>query len=254
MTIQKILKPKLFNPTSYGTSIQVENLCKVFGNQLVLSEINLTIKSGEFIAVVGKSGCGKSTFLRLLAGLEKPSQGTIYLNSHPLKGLNTQSRVMFQDSRLLPWRRVFKNVILGLKNHAYDRGLWALQQVGLDDRAHDWTTVLSGGQKQRVALARALVNQPPLMLLDEPLGALDALTRFEMQKLIQSLWQEQQFTAVLVTHDVEEAIYLADRVIVIKHGKIDLDMPVSLDRPRSTETPVFIRLKHQILQRILEQC
>lgn len=158
---------------------------------------------------------------------------------------------MFQDARLLPWRRVLENVTLGLKQQSRQRGHWALQQVGLSDRAADWTTVLSGGQRQRVALARALVTQPRLLLLDEPLGALDALTRLEMQRLIQRLWQEQQFTAILVTHDVEEAIYLADRVIVIEQGVIALDLPVTLPRPRNSGSIGFANLKLQLLEQIL---
>lgn len=236
----------------YGANLSVHHLSKTFGNKTVLQNIDLEVTPGEFVAIVGQSGCGKSTLLRLLAGLETPSQGQILLNGHPLQGLNPNARVMFQDSRLLPWRRVLDNVSLGLKHQARQQGQWALQQVGLSDRAHNWTTVLSGGQRQRVALARALVSQPQLLLLDEPLGALDALTRLEMQRLIQTLWQEQQFTAILVTHDVEEAVYMADRVIVIREGSIDLNLSVNLPRPRSTSHPDFAELKAKILDRIMQ--
>lgn len=154
--------------------------------------------------------------------------------------------------QMLPWRKVIENVALGLKEQARPRSHWALQQVGLDNRAQDWTTVLSGGQQQRVALARALVTQPQLLLLDEPLGALDALTRIDMQRLIETLWQEQQFTALLVTHDVEEAVVLSDRVIVIQNGQIDLDLPINLSRPRHIASPTLAELKQQILSRILQ--
>jgi sulfonate transport system ATP-binding protein len=239
--------------SAYGTHIWINNLTKAFGNLTVLENLTLEISAGEFVAVVGKSGCGKSTLLRLLAGLEPPTQGDINLDDQPLNGLNLLARVMFQDARLLPWRNVFENVALGLKSQARPRSYWALQQVGLDSRAKDWTTVLSGGQKQRVALARALVTHPQLLLLDEPLGALDALTRIDMQRLIESLWQEQGFTALLVTHDVEEAVVLADRVIVIQAGHIELDVPVNLSRPRNLADPELTQLKQKILSQILRK-
>jgi sulfonate transport system ATP-binding protein len=239
------------NVYNYGTQISIRNLNKSFGKIQVLRDINLEVSPGEFVAIVGRSGCGKSTLLRLLAGLDTPSQGEIILDGQPLRGLNSAARVMFQDTRLLPWRNVLDNVALGLKHRSSERGTWALQQVGLGDRHKSWITQLSGGQRQRVALARALVSQPQLLLLDEPLGALDALTRFEMQQLIQTLWQEQQFTAILVTHDVEEAAYLADRVLVLKDGGVDLDLQIPLPRPRNAGSAAFAELKMTILERIL---
>jgi sulfonate transport system ATP-binding protein len=239
--------------SDYGTHLSIRNLSKAYDSVEVLKNINLEVAPGEFVAIVGRSGCGKSTLLRLVAGLESPTQGQIVLDGQPLAGLNTRARVMFQDSRLLPWRRVLDNVTLGLKQNGRQRGEWALQQVGLGDRFQSWTTILSGGQRQRVALARALVSQPQLLLLDEPLGALDALTRLEMQQLIQTLWQEQRFTAILVTHDVEEAVYLADRVIAIDQGHISLDLPIDLPRPRNPGSVAFAELKVQILDRILGQ-
>jgi sulfonate transport system ATP-binding protein len=244
-----------FSPTTesvIGTHIWLNGVTKSFGDLTVINNLNLEIFPGEFVAVVGKSGCGKSTLLRLLAGLETPTQGDIILDGQRLNGLNKKARVMFQDSRLLPWRKVLDNVALGLKEQARPRSHWALQQVGLDSRAQDWTTVLSGGQKQRVALARALVTQPHLLLLDEPLGALDALTRIDMQRLIETLWQGQQFTALLVTHDVEEAVLLGNRVIVIQNGRIDLDLSINLSRPRHISSPGIADLKEEILQRILQ--
>lgn len=235
-----------------GTHVWLNGVTKAFGDLTVLDNFSLEISPGEFVAVVGKSGCGKSTLLRLLAGLETPTSGEIVLDGQRLNRLNTKARVMFQDSRLLPWRKVIENVALGLKEQARPRSHWALQQVGLDSRAQAWTTVLSGGQKQRVALARALVTQPHLLLLDEPLGALDALTRIDMQRLIETLWQEQQFTALLVTHDVEEAVILGDRVIVIQEGRIELDVPVHLPRPRNLADAEINRLKQKVLNQILQ--
>jgi sulfonate transport system ATP-binding protein len=246
--------PSQTQPTAdLGTQVWIDNLTKSFGELAVLRNLSLEIAPGEFVAVVGKSGCGKSTLLRLLAGLELPTHGEIRLDGQRLQGLNPLVRVMFQDSRLLPWRTVVENVALGLNAQARSRSHWALQQVGLANRAKDWTTVLSGGQKQRVALARALVSQPRLLLLDEPLGALDALTRLDMQRLIETLWQEQRFTALLVTHDVEEAVVLSDRVLVIQNGCIDLDVPVNLPRPRNLANPGLTTLKQQILHQILQK-
>lgn len=236
---------------SQGLHIQIRNLSKRFGDVSVLQHIDLDIAPGEFVAIVGRSGCGKSTLLRLLSGLDTPNSGEIFLDSHLLQGLNTAARVMFQDARLLPWRRVQENVALGLRGDGRQRGLWALEQVGLGDRIQAWVTQLSGGQRQRVALARALVSQPQLLLLDEPLGALDALTRLEMQQLIRALWEEQQFTAILVTHDVEEAVYLADRIIVLHKGGVDLDLKVPLTHPRNPASVAFAEVKTRILERIL---
>lgn len=237
----------------YGTQLHVNQLGKTFGDLTVLQDINVDVAPGEFIGIVGRSGCGKSTLLRLLAGLETPTTGQIVLDGEPLQGLNPVARVMFQDARLLPWRRVLDNVTLGLRHQGRERGEWALQQVGLGDRLQDWTTILSGGQRQRVALARALVSQPQLLLLDEPLGALDALTRLEMQHLIHTLWQDQRFTAILVTHDVEEAVHLADRVLVIEAGRITLDWPISLPHPRNPASVAFAELKTRILDQILNR-
>ncbi len=237
----------------YGTQLQLHQLGKTFGDLTVLQDISLDVAPGEFVSIVGRSGCGKSTLLRLLAGLEPPTTGQVVLDGQPLQGLNPVARVMFQDARLLPWRRVLDNVTLGLRHQGQERGEWALQQVGLGDRLQDWTTVLSGGQRQRVALARALVSQPQLLLLDEPLGALDALTRLEMQQLIHRLWQDQRFTAVLVTHDVEEAVYLGDRVLVIEAGSITLDLPIQLPHPRNPASVAFTELKTRILDQILNR-
>ena len=174
--------------------------------------------------MVGRSGCGKSTLLRLLAGLDQPSQGALLAGNGPLSAARDDTRLMFQDARLLPWKRVIDNVGLGLSGDWRPKAREALAAVGLADRANEWPAALSGGQKQRVALARALIHQPRLLLLDEPLGALDALTRIEMQQLIERLWQRHGFTVLLVTHDVSEAVAVADRVILIEEGRIGLDL------------------------------
>lgn len=229
-----------------GAPIRLSGVAKSFGDREVLSGLDLEIRPGEFVAVVGRSGCGKSTLLRLLAGLETPSAGTLQAGPAP------EVRFMFQDARLLPWARVLDNVALGLSGpDARDRAAAALSQVGLAERGGEWPARLSGGQRQRVALARALVHTPRLLLLDEPLGALDALTRIEMQRLIERLWLRQGFTAVLVTHDVAEAVALADRVLLIEQGRLALDLRIDLPRPR-TRNAAFAALEQRLLDRVLQ--
>jgi sulfonate transport system ATP-binding protein len=235
-----------------GLPVSVEGLSKNFGAREVLRDVNLDIRPGEFVAVVGRSGCGKSTLLRLLAGLEGPSAGSLRSEGQALDEQREAVRIMFQDARLLPWKRVIDNVALGLTgNDVRERARAALDRVGLADRAEEWPAVLSGGQRQRVALARALVHTPRLLLLDEPLGALDALTRLEMHALIESLWRRQGFTALLVTHDVSEAVALADRVLLIEEGRIALDLQVKLPHPRRKGDPRVSEIEARILDRVL---
>lgn len=234
-----------------GVSLQIHNLKKSFGKTTVLQDFNLNVAAGEFIGIVGRSGCGKSTLLRAISGLELPTSGNVIIEGEPLNGLNRIARVMFQEPRLLPWKRVYQNVALGLSTDSRSRAQWALSQVGLGYRAKDFPSVLSGGQKQRVALARALVSEPRLMLLDEPLGALDALTRIEMQTLLEDIWQQQQFTTLLITHDVEEAVVLSDRVILIENGMVMLDVAIDLPRPRARGSATFAALVDQIRSRVM---
>ena len=232
-----------------GVGLRLRALSKSFSGRTVLHDIDLDIEPGEFVAIVGRSGCGKSTLLRLVAQLDGASGGEVVYEHEG--GGEPEIRIMFQDARLLPWKRVQANVALGLPKQAAPQALHALRQVGLDQRAGEWPAVLSGGQRQRVALARALVHDPQLLLLDEPLGALDALTRIEMQALIESLWRERGFTALLVTHDVQEAIALADRVLLIEDGHVALDQRIDLARPRSRGQAQFAALEEAILARVL---
>lgn len=234
-----------------GTPVTLSGITKKYGNRAVLSDINLRIPPGQFVAVVGRSGCGKSTLLRLLAGLEKTTQGELLSASAPLSQVRDDTRLMFQDDRLLPWKKVIDNVGLGLKGKWREAALAALEEVGLADRADEWPSALSGGQKQRVALARALIHRPRLLLLDEPLGALDALTRIEMQSLIERLWQQHDFTVLLVTHDVSEAVTVADRVILIDQGQIGMDLTVDLPRPRRKGSARLAELEAEVLERVL---
>lgn len=232
--------------------LELVKVQKIYGEKVVLNDINLRVNKGEFIAIVGRSGCGKSTLLRIIAGLEQIQSGNIFVKEEKLNGRNGMVKMMFQDGRLLPWKKVYENIGLGLKTteKRYDI-ISLLEKVGLKEHANKWPSALSGGQQQRVALARALIHEPELLLLDEPLGALDALTRIEMQDLIKELWLEKQLTAILVTHDVEEAVTLANRVILIEEGRIVMDQPIQLPYPRQRDHPQFSILVNQILNRIL---
>ena len=239
-----------------GLEFSAYGIRKVFGQKVVLADFNLVARASEFVAIVGRSGCGKSTFLRLLAGLDDADAGLIGFGAEGWSRGASDVRVMFQEPRLLPWQTVLNNVIIGLgdgipRAEAEERARWALAAVGLADRESEWPAVLSGGQKQRVALARALVSGPGILALDEPLGALDALTRIEMQGLLERVWQERGFTALMVTHDVSEAIALADRIVLIEDGRVTLDRPVDLPRPRHRGSPEFATIEREILGRLM---
>ena len=236
-----------------GLSLTIRGLRKSFGDNAVLRGIDLHIPSGQFVAIVGRSGCGKSTLLRLIAGLEKPDEGTIAFGEETRR---EDIRVMFQEPRLLPWSRVLGNVEVGLGADrsladAKARAAQALVEVGLDSKREQWPAALSGGQKQRVALARALVSQPRVLAFDEPLGALDALTRISMQQLLERVWRDQGFTAILVTHDVTEAVALADRVLIIEDGRIAHDLDVAIGRPRERGASDLAALEGTILRELL---
>jgi sulfonate transport system ATP-binding protein len=239
--------------TPRGLSLTIRNLRKSFGTNEVLCGIDLHVPAGQFVAIVGRSGCGKSTLLRLIAGLESIDVGSVSFGEQ----LQPQDvRVMFQEPRLLPWARVLANVEVGLGGErklpdAQPRAENALAEVGLSDKRAQWPAVLSGGQKQRVALARALVGNPRMLAFDEPLGALDALTRISMQGLLGRVWRNQGFTAILVTHDVSEAVALADRVLVIEGGQIAHDIDVDIRRPRQRGSAELGRLEGSILDELL---
>ncbi len=238
-----------------GVGIRIEGLSKSFGDVPVLRDLDLEVPAGQFLAIVGKSGCGKSTLLRLLVGLDKPTSGTIRFIGPDGADTGPNARIVFQEPRLLPWASVVDNVVVGLgegvsKREARDLAEAALAEVQLGEKAGEWPSRLSGGQRQRAALARALVSQPSFLALDEPLGALDALTRITMQGLVERVWQEQGFTALFVTHDVTEAVALADRVIVLDEGRIALDITINHDRPRARGAAHLAEIEGRLLKGI----
>jgi len=223
-----------------GPVVITRDVSRRFGSRAVLDGIDLELAQGEFVALLGRSGTGKSTLLRALAGLDSGVSGAI--------AVPERRAVVFQDPRLLPWARVLDNVILGVGGAgAAEHGRAALREVGLDGHEDDWPKTLSGGEAQRAALARALVREPELMLLDEPFGALDALTRIRMHGLLQQLCARHRPAVLLVTHDVDEAILLADRVLVLDGGHIILDTPVSLPAPRTRSSEGVTRMRTRLL-------
>ena len=237
-------------------AVSIRGLRRSYGHNQVLRGVNLDLNDGEFVAVVGRSGCGKSTLLRLLVGLEQPSEGEIEFGDNIDPSSQSGSiRIMFQEPRLLPWASVLANVEVGLGRAVTasdrERAIATLREVGLEERRADWPSVLSGGQKQRVALARALVSYPRLLAFDEPLGALDALTRISMQRLVERVWLDQRFTAIMVTHDVAEAVALADRVLMIEDGQITVDHRIFLPRPRERGSAEVAALEGRILRELL---
>jgi sulfonate transport system ATP-binding protein len=222
----------------------------------VLEDINLTVSPGEFVSIVGSSGCGKSTLLRLIIGLEQEYRGDILLDGAPITGTSLERGIVFQEHRLFPWLTVEQNVGLGLLNAklAQEEKNQAIQEhielVGLKGFEKAYPYQLSGGMAQRVAIARALVNKPEILLLDEPFGALDALTRAHLQQELHRIWQAEGITMILVTHDVEEAVYLGDKVVVMepRPGRIRRIVPVDLAHPRDRGAYGFARVKEDVLR------
>ncbi|WP_329310275.1 ABC transporter ATP-binding protein [Streptomyces sp. NBC_01262] len=230
----------LHRPVVEGPVVRVEGLSRSFDGRPVIDDLDLALRPGEFTALLGRSGCGKSTLLRVLAGLDREIEGTVLVPK--------RRAVAFQAPRLMPWKRVWRNVLLGLPGRP-ERAVAesALEEVGLNHRSGAWPKTLSGGEAQRASLARALVREPDLLLLDEPFGALDALTRIRAQRLVAELWQRRGCAVLLVTHDVDEALLLADRALVMRDGVIAYDTPVDLPRPRDAGDPGFTALRTRLL-------
>lgn len=235
-------------------AVHMEHLYKAYEERegkmhYILNDVNLEIASGEFVCILGKSGCGKSTLLNLLAGYLKPDKGTIKLDDTVIKGPGADRGVVFQQHALFPWLTVRKNIEFGLRLRKEKRAREIageyIRMVGLEEYKNAYPSGLSGGMAQRVGIARALANEPQMLLMDEPLGALDALTRDSMRREIERIWKLTDKTIVFVTHSVPEAVYLADRVIILDHGKITVDQRIELERPRDIMNQAFNRYVQQ---------
>jgi ABC-type nitrate/sulfonate/bicarbonate transport system ATPase subunit len=240
--------------------VRIEEVSKRFvaadgSDVIAIAKASLSIAAGEMVSLVGPSGCGKSTLLRMVAGLDAPTSGTVSVGSNRITGPSAERGLMFQDPNLFPWLTVRRNVAAGLvargvyreKKHEVDE---FLKLVGLDTFANAYPHQLSGGMAQRAALARALVNHPKVLLLDEPLGALDAFTRMRMQDEVLRIWQARGTTMLLVTHDIDEAIYMSDRIVIMtpRPGRVERILEVNLPRPRHRNDPAFLRLRTEILE------
>ncbi|MDB6026323.1 MAG: ssuB [Verrucomicrobiales bacterium] len=248
--------------TAEGSALLVQNVSKSFpaadnsqASTLALDDASLSVAPGELVSLVGPSGCGKSTLLRLIAGLTAPDSGELSVDAEPISEPCAERGLVFQDPNLFPWLSVRKNIQSGLvargvlheKKHEVDE---FMRLVGLETFADAYPHHLSGGMAQRVALARALINHPKVLLLDEPLGALDAFTRMRMQDEVLRLWKSRGTTILLVTHDIDEAIYMSDRIVIMtaRPGRIERTISVTLDRPRQRNSPEFLQLRGQILE------
>jgi ABC-type nitrate/sulfonate/bicarbonate transport system ATPase subunit len=246
------------------SSLRVQQVSKSFPapddpltRRQALSDISLSIAPGELVSLVGPSGCGKSTLLRLIAGLDTPDLGELLVGSEPICEPSAERGLVFQDPNLFPWLTVRRNIEAGLvarrvlREKRNEVGEF-MELVGLETFADAYPHHLSGGMAQRVALARALINHPKVLLLDEPLGALDAFTRMRMQDEVLRLWENRRTTMLLVTHDIDEAIYMSDRIMIMtqRPGRIDREIDVNLVRPRDRTSESFLRLRSQILEHL----
>jgi NitT/TauT family transport system ATP-binding protein/sulfonate transport system ATP-binding protein len=250
----------IIEPVSGVGKLAINEVVKIFTNPdgeriVALNGVNLAIQAGEFVSLVGPSGCGKSTLLRLIAGLDQPGSGSLTIDEELIAGPSFERGLVFQDPTLFPWLNVRGNISTGLKARKiiHEEGNEVeeyVKMVGLEGFERSYPHQLSGGMAQRAALARALVNHPKVLLLDEPLGALDAFTRMAMQDEILRIWGKRKTTMVLVTHDVDEAIYLSDRIIIMtpRPGKIQEIIKVEIGRPRSRNHPDFFRIRSHILE------
>jgi NitT/TauT family transport system ATP-binding protein/sulfonate transport system ATP-binding protein len=250
---------------AHAATLEIKDLNKQYQVQgaslSVLENISLSIKPGEFVSIVGSSGCGKSTLLKLLIGLEDQYQGEILLDGKRIVGTSLERGIVFQEHRLFPWLTVEQNIAIGLLNNtklSADEKTKSIQEhielVGLNDFAAAYPYQLSGGMSQRVAIARALVNRPEVLLLDEPFGALDAFTRVRLQNELQRIWEKEGITMILVTHDVEEAVYLGDRVVVMqpRPGRIKRIVDVNLSRERDRSSAEFTAIKEAVLSEFVQ--
>ncbi|AMV38365.1 Aliphatic sulfonates import ATP-binding protein SsuB [Planctomyces sp. SH-PL62] len=245
---------------SGDSSLHLRDVGKTFrkedGSRMTAIEgLTLTVSAGEMVALIGPSGCGKSTLLRMIAGLERPTSGTLRVGAQPIEGPGAERGLMFQDPSLFPWKSVRRNIESGLVARGVLRRRRGevdeyLRLVGLEAFADAYPHQLSGGMAQRAALARALINHPKVLLLDEPLGALDQFTRMKMQDEVIRIWQARRTTTVLVTHDIDEAIYMCDRIVVVspRPGRIEREIHVPLERPRQRNHPRFLELRAEILE------
>jgi sulfonate transport system ATP-binding protein len=238
-------------------TLQIENLAKHYslpqGNLAVLTGVDLTVQSGEFISIVGASGCGKSTLLRLIGGLEQASEGQILFGDTPIQKPGLDRGIVFQETRLFPWFTVEENIAFGCRNNLANTEKQPIVQnhiklVGLSGFEKAYPHQLSGGMQQRTAIARALVSRPQMLLLDEPFGALDALTRIQMQQEILKIWQKEKITVILVTHDIDEAVFLGDKVLVMSNrpGTFKKTLSVPFARPRDRNSPKFSKIRKEI--------
>jgi ABC-type nitrate/sulfonate/bicarbonate transport system ATPase subunit len=248
--------------TAEGSSLRIKNVSKSFTKiddasveVLALDSVSLSVAAGELISLIGPSGCGKSTLLRLLAGLDAPSSGQLWIGSDVLFGPSAERGLVFQDPNLFPWLTVRRNIQAGLVARGVHEGKRReveefMRLVGLEGFADTYPHHLSGGMAQRVGLARALINHPKVLLLDEPLGALDAFTRMRMQDEVLRLWQARGTTMILVTHDIDEAIYMSDRIVIMtpRPGRIERTISVDLPRPRQRNSEEFLHLRGGILE------
>lgn len=260
-----ILTPELLSTAqAQQGALAIQGLSKAYtidGRSLpVLENIDLDVRPGEFVSIVGASGCGKSSLLRLIVGLENDYSGRILLDGQAVTGTSLERGIVFQDHRLFPWKTVEDNVALALKNQKLSRAekrervAEHLELVGLTGFEQAYPHQLSGGMAQRAAIARALITQPKVLLLDEPFGALDALTRVRLQHELQRIWVQQRSTMIMVTHDVEEALYLGDRVVVMdaRPGRIRHEVRVDLPHPRERGEPVLTKLKEELLAELMQ--
>jgi NitT/TauT family transport system ATP-binding protein/sulfonate transport system ATP-binding protein len=247
-------------PAEEAASLLLQDVSKTFRvadgtTLLALEKVSLSIRAGEMVALIGPSGCGKSTLLRLIAGLDAPATGLLRLGSEPITGPSAERGLMFQDPSLFPWLTVRRNIETGLVARGVLRQRRGeveefMRLMGLEAFANVYPHQLSGGMAQRAALARALVNHPRILLLDEPLGALDQFTRMRMQDEILRVWQARRTTMVLVTHDIDEAIYMGDRIVLMtpRPGRIEQVIPVPLERPRQRNSARFLALRAELLE------